>query len=214
VPVGLAVVPAKLAEAAARVIAEHAQCVVMQHGCAHRNHAPEGEKRSELGAHRSLQGVADDLARGRETLEGTFAGRFVPVLVPPWNRIAAEVESALPALGYRGLSTFGPRRVAMPWPGLMQCNTHVDVIAWREGRSFVGDDHAAALLARHLASRRESRVDPDEPSGLLTHHLDFGDAAWRFVERLLAFTRVHPAVEWVAPSVAFGLAPAAATSAR
>jgi hypothetical protein len=214
VPFGLAVVPAKLADAAAHVIAEHAQCVVMQHGSAHRNHAPGGEKQSELGAHRALHSVADDLSRGRTTLEAAFPGRFLPVLVPPWNRIAAEVESALPALGYRGLSTFGPRRVALPWPGLMQCNTHVDVIAWRAGRGFVGDDKAAALLAAHLASRRESRVDPDEPTGLLTHHLDLDDAAWRFVERFLAFTRVHAAVEWVPPSLAFGLAPAAATSAR
>ena len=213
-PLGLAVIPAKLADDAARVIAACRTCAVLQHGYAHRNHAPPVEKRCELGAHRALHDVADELSRGRRALQATFGAKFVPVLVPPWNRIAADVVSALPALGYRGLSTFGPRRTRTPLPGLVQCNTHVDVIAWRDGRSFVGDDDAAALLAGHLESRRESHVDPDEPTGLLTHHFDFDDAAWRFVERLLAFTRVHAAVEWVAPSVAFGLAPAGATSVR
>lgn len=214
VPLGLAVIPAKLADDATRAIAACERCTVMQHGYAHHDHAPAGEKRSELGTHRALRGIADELSRGREVLEAAFGARFAPVLVPPWNRIAAEVASALPALGYRGLSTFGPRRERMPAAGLVQCNTHVDVIAWHDGRSFVGDDRAAALLATHLASRREGRVDPEEPTGLLTHHLDFDAAAWAFIEQTFAVTRGHPAVRWVAPAAAFGLVPTAATSVR
>jgi hypothetical protein len=212
VPLGLAVVPAKLADEATRAIAACARCTVMQHGYVHHDHAPAGEKRSELGAHRALPGIADDLSRGREVLEAAFGERFAPVLVPPWNRIAADVVSALPALGYRGLSTFGARRERMPVAGLVQCNAHADVIAWHDGRRFVGDDEAAALLATHLASRREARVDPEEPTGLLTHHLDFDAAAWKFIGRLFAFTREHPALRWVTPAAAFGLEPMAATS--
>jgi hypothetical protein len=214
VPLGLAVVPSRLAVDAARIIAACNICTVVQHGYAHRNHAPAGEKSSELGMHRALPAIADELARGRKLLEASFGANFVPVLVPPWNRIAGDVVSALPALSYRGLSTFGPRREPMPFEGLVQCNTHVDVIAWRDTRSFVGDDQAASLLATHLASRREARVDPDEPTGLLTHHLDLDAAAWTFVGRLLAFTREHPAVQWIAPATAFGLPPTSTTSVR
>jgi hypothetical protein len=35
------------------------------------------------------------------------------------------------------------------------------------------------------------------PTGLLTHHLVFDAAAWRFVAELLARTRRHPAARWV-----------------
>jgi hypothetical protein len=214
VPLGVAVVPAMLSDDAAKVIAACRMCAVMQHGYAHHNHAPAVEKRCELGAHRALHDVADELSRGRRALQATFGAKFVPVLVPPWNRIAADVVSALPALGYRGLSTFGPRAARTPVAGLVQCNTHVDVIAWRDGRSFVGDEKGAALLAMHLASRRESRIDPDEPTGLLTHHLDFDNPAWAFIGRLLAFAREHPAAQWVAPVTTFGVAPAGPTSVR
>lgn len=214
VPLGLAVVPANLAAEAARVVAACTRCTVLQHGYAHRNHAPADEKRSELGAQRAPDEVADDLSRGWQLLDAAFGAAFVPVLVPPWNRIGGEVAAALPRLGYRGLSTFGPRRTPMPFAGLVQCNTHVDLIAWRDARSFVGEDRAAALLAAHLASRRESPADDDEPTGLLTHHLDFGDAAWQFLARLLALTREHEGAQWIAPATAFGLARPAPTFVR
>ena len=212
VPLGLAVVPARLADDAARIIATCRACVVLQHGYAHRNHASADQKRSELGAHRAIAEIEDELSRGRDALVAAFDAQFLPVLVPPWNRIADDVAATLPALGYRGLSTFGPRRASSPFPGAVQCNTHVDVIAWREGRSFVGDDAAAALITAHLASRRESRVDPDEPTGLLTHHVDLDAQAWSFIARLFAFIREHPTAQWVTPAAAFR--PGAATSAR
>lgn len=214
VTVSVAVVPMKLTDDAVRVIARCRRCAVMQHGYAHADHAPQGEKRSELGSHRALSVIADELSRGRERLSAAFGSQFAPVLVPPWNRIGAGVMTALPELGYRGVSTFAPRREAMPVAGLVQCNTHADVIAWRDARAFVGEDEAAARVAAHLASRRELRADADEPTGLLTHHLDLGTDAWTFVERLLAFTREHRAARWISPRRAFGLAEGSATSGR
>ena len=212
VTVGVAAVPAKLTDDAVPIIASSRRCVVMQHGYAHADHAPPGEKRSELGSHRALPVIADELLRGRERLSAAFGPRFAPLLVPPWNRIGSDVVAILPGLGYRGVSTFAPRREAMPVGGLVACNTHVDIIAWREARAFVGEDEAAARLTAHLASRRELRVDPDEPTGLLSHHLDFDADAWTFVERLLAFTRGHRAAQWLTPWTVFALAPA--TSGR
>ena len=41
----------------------------------------------------------------------------LPVLVPPWNRIAPDLIAHLPAAGYTGLSTFNPHPTAHPPPG-------------------------------------------------------------------------------------------------
>ena len=203
VPVAVAAIPATMDPRAAQAIGACGMCTVVQHGIAHANHAPASEKRSELGAHRAVSIVAGQLERGRDALSAAFGAQFLPVLVPPWNRIAQAVVQALPPLGYRGLSTFGPRAAFAPVDRLVECNTHVDPIAWRVDRSFVGAARATADLAAHLAARRERRVDAAEPTGLLTHHLDFDDAAWRFVDELFTMTREHRAAQWLAPAAVF-----------
>lgn len=203
VPLALAVIPARLSGDLVGAVAASPGCSVLQHGFAHRNHAPAGERSCELGVHRPLAVTAEELARGQRALRDAFRTRFLPVLVPPWNRIAAELVATLPDLGYHGLSTFAPRGSAQAAPGVVQCNAHVDPIAWRRGRIFVGEDAAASALAAHLAMRRSRSVDPFEPTGLLTHHLDFDDAAWGFVGALLAATRDHPAVAWLAAEAVF-----------
>ena len=191
----LAVVP-KMAEPALPGTA------LLQHGYAHTNHGMT--KKAELGADRPAATVAGELQTGRRRLLDLFADRVLPVLAPPWNRIAPEVVALLPALGFRGLSTYQPRAQAEAAPGLTQVNTHADIIDWRE-RRFVGDDMAAGAVLRHLIDRRLGRVDPAEPTGILTHHLVHDAPAWRFLERLLKFTRAHPAIRWLTPAQAFGL---------
>ena len=197
VPVALAVVPAALEASLAETVAVLPQCTVVQHGYAHRNHAPAGAKSCELGDERATLEVAAELDAGRRRLSAAFGARFRPVLVPPWNRIGRAVVAALPAGGFVGLSTFGPRASREAAPRLPRCNAHADPIAWREGRRFVGADRALAALLGHLARRREGTADADEPTGLLTHHLVFDAAAWRFVDRLFAHTRGHPAARWL-----------------
>jgi peptidoglycan/xylan/chitin deacetylase (PgdA/CDA1 family) len=203
VPVAIAAIPARLSGDLVEALIDMPSCTLLQHGYEHRNHAVPGERSCELDAHRPVAVCIAELVRGRERLEAAFGARFLPVLVPPWNRIAPEVVDALAQARYRGLSTFAPRRSTWAVPGVRQCNTHVDPIAWRRGRAFVGRDEAAARLAAHLALRRRSEVDPDEPTGLLTHHLDFDDDAWRFVEDLFDATRTHPAVAWLSAAEAF-----------
>ena len=158
----------------------------------------------ELGSQRPLATTLAELAIGRETLVRAFGERFAPILVPPWNRIADEVVAALPGAGYRGLSAFGPRGAARPAPGLMQCNTPVDLIAWRSGRAFIGAERAVARTVEHLAARREGRVDPEEPTGILTHHLDLTNEAWAFLDELSARTRAHAAAHWLSAERVFG----------
>ncbi len=201
VTVGLAVIPA-LAEPALASWIEAAPVEVLQHGWAHRSHAAPGGKRSELASHREPDEVAAELTRGFRRLGGIAGDRLRPVLVPPWNRIAPDLLPGLPRIGFGGLSTFGPRPAAEPVPGLRQANCHVDVVDWRDGRGFVGCGRALAAAIGHLASRRARSVDPDEPTGLLTHHAVHEESTWTFVARLLECTRRHPAARWLAPGEA------------
>lgn len=198
-PVALAVIPEPTGADLARRLATAPFARVLQHGWAHRNHRPAGERSAEYAADRPLATMTDELARGRAKLAELFGARCLPVLVPPWNRIDDAVIAALPALGLRFLSVFGPRA-----PGAAAIvNTHVDPIAWRAGRGFVGEAKALGELVRHLAARRTGSADAAEPTGLLTHHLGHDDALWRFLDRLLACTAVHPAARWLDPKVLF-----------
>lgn len=204
VPVALAVIPAGLEAGLVHAVRRAPQVTVVQHGYAHRNHAIAPARSCELGSQRPLAATLAELALGRETLARAFGDRFAPILVPPWNRIAEDVVTALPGGGYRGLSAFGPRVAVHPAPRLTQCNTHVDLIAWRSGRTFIGAARAVARTVEHLAARREARVDPNEPTGILTHHLDLGDEAWSFLDQLCARTRDHGAALWLRAERVFG----------
>ena len=199
VTVGLAVIPA-LARPSLAPWLESECAEVLQHGWAHGNHAADGQKRAELGAHRAPGVVAAELSKGFATLRELAGARFLPALVPPWNRIDEAVTSTLADVGFRGLSTFGPRRAAEAAPGIGQTNCHVDVVDWRGGRGFVGRDRAIAAVVAHLAARRERSADPAEPTGLLTHHAVHEESTWTFIDGFMALTKRHPAVRWLAPS--------------
>ena len=201
VTVGLAVIPA-LAELSLAPWLESVRAEVLQHGWAHRNHAAGGEKKSELGDGRDTRAAMGELTRGFGKLRVLAGDRFRPVLVPPWNRIDPVLVPTLPRIGFRGLTTFGPRCAASPAPGLMQTNCHVDVVDWRGGRGFVGPERALAAVVGHLAARRKGSVDAAEPTGLLTHHAVHDESAWDFCARLFERARRHPAARWLEPGEA------------
>ena len=204
-PLALAVIPAAAEAALARHLDGEPSTAVLQHGYAHRNHEPEGRKKCELGGARPEATLLAELARGRERLGTLFGARALPVLVPPWNRIAAGLLPALPGLGFRGLSTYTARAAACPAPGLLQVNCHLDPIRWKPARGFLGEDAALDLLCGHLAARREGRADPQEPSGLLTHHAVQDERLWRFLDRLLAALSAHPAVGLLTAAAVFDI---------
>jgi hypothetical protein len=177
VPLALAVVPADATPALAARLAAVPGVDLLQHGYGHTNHAPPGEKKCELGLHRPAMIVLGELATGWLAMERLFASRGLPVLVPPWNRIAAPLVPALPEVGYRGLSTYDIRPRAHPVSGLVQINTHVDLIDWRAGR-FAGRETVLAALARALVA---ARTTTGEAVGILSHHLAMDEAAWDFL---------------------------------
>jgi len=145
------------------------------------------------------------LAAGRTRLEAVAGGRFLPVLAPPWNRLPEAVASQLAGAGLLGLSQYGPRSRAECAPGVAQVNTHVDIIAWRGDRAFIGEDRALDAATRHLAAKRMRAADAGEPTGWLTHHAVHDEAAWAFLERLFESTRELPAVAWRRPEELFNI---------
>ena len=132
-----------------------------------------------------------------------FDADFIPVMVPPWNRISDNVTAQLSALGFIGVSVDNPRHYAIEY-GLRRCNTHVDIVAWRNQEAFIGTEVALELLIRHLKMKRTSRADCSEPTGLLTHHQRHDQASWLFINELLTHTRGHPAARWLSPALIFG----------
>ena len=184
VPVTLAVIAARSGQALAdRLTGDPGICVAV-HGWAHRNHAGPEEKKQELGPHRPVGVVMEELARGLRHLQALHGTQFVPVLVPPWNRIHPDIVQGLPALGYAALSVFGPEK---PGP-LRVLNTHVDLIDWR-GTGRAKD--LETLLAEIVAA-----LQRDAPIGLLTHHLIHDVRAWAVVERVLALTTGQGSARW------------------
>ncbi|MCB1363789.1 MAG: polysaccharide deacetylase family protein [Rhodobacteraceae bacterium] len=199
-PVHLAVIPARADAALAEFVARHPLLIPVVHGWAHASHAPACEKKAEFGAHRPLPAMQDEAVQGLARLSGLFRGRVRPMFVPPWNRIAEEVASGLPAAGYAMLSTFTPRKAPDAAPGLLQINTHLDPIAWKAGRGLVPPEALIAQLAADLGARRAGRADGDEPYGILTHHLAHDDAIWDFTGALFRRLLRGPARRWTAPA--------------
>ena len=113
------------------------------------------------------------------------AAAFLAVLVPPWNRLDRQLIGRLTACGFCGLSTYGRRGLRpRPRPACIQVNTHLDPIDWRGERLFVGE---VAALERLVAV-----LDPDEPIGILSHHLAMDEPGWQFLDRLLGVLAAHP----------------------
>lgn len=194
VPVALAVIPLAqdrpLAASLPEALADWPQASVLQHGIAHRNRAGPDAKKSEFPAPAPSEAPAEDIAgglvRGAGRLRAAFGPRFLTVLTPPWNRLAPGWLDRLPGLGYGGVSRFGePPYAARAFvPGLLEIDTHVDVIDWRQGRRFLGEGRCLGRLAGHLAARRAGRTHAEMPTGLLTHHLVHDTDTWRFLDSL------------------------------
>ena len=188
VPLALAIVPAGATQALATRLSQAPGIDLLQHGYAHSNHAPAGEKKSELGPERPAMLVLGELGTGWLALERLFGSSVLPVLVPPWNRIAPGLVPALPEIGFRGLSTFGIRPRTRLVSGWVQVNTHIDLIDWRT-RRFTGTEVVLDAFARALVS---ARTGSDEPLGLLSHHLAMDEPAWDFLNSLWERVRGMP----------------------
>lgn len=202
-PLALAVVPLHLDRPGAARIAVAPGVAVLQHGLRHANRAGAGEKKCEFPDALPLDAMLAELDQGRAVLHAAFDGQALPILVPPWNRLAPAMIPALPSIGLSGISTYQPRRAAEAAPGVRQVNCHVDPIDWHGTRGFIGEQAALTLVADHLRARREGRVDAEEPTGLLTHHAVHDEAMWRFLDGLIARLTHHPWARLLPATVLF-----------
>jgi len=196
-PLALAVIPAPADTGLAQALRVAPGVVALQHGYSHGNHAAAGAKKAEFPIGRDPSAALLDLAGGMQRMQALFGDRALPVLVPPWNRIDPTLTGRLTDLGIRGLSTYGPRAAGTTDRGMVLVNTHVDIFSWRPERRFLGIEGCLRLAIGHLAARREGRVDPSEPTGLLTHHLVHDEDAWSFLAMFLRRTSGHAAVRWM-----------------
>src|SRR5690606_3882200 len=187
VDLAIAVIPSKATAALAERIADEPHVVVLQHGFYHRNFQRKeiGEKAAELGTRRDPDEAVADLAAGAARLRDLFGDKLLPVLVPPWNRIAPAVARRLCEVGLTGLSTF-----TWMYPcERRQLQAHFDIIKWHGDRRFIGWRSAALRFDLQLARRR---TNPAEPIGVLSHHLAHDDACFEFLARFFDIARRHP----------------------
>jgi hypothetical protein len=192
VPLALAVIPQAVQ---APVLAQDGRWVrILQHGADHVLRSAAPEKKTEFPASEPVQLALARLGSAAAQIAGPLT---LPVLVPPWNRIGStELTGRLAAAGYRGLSRFGPRVAASSLAGLVQVNTHVDIIDWHGARGFVGEQAALRAATAHLQARRAGRADAHEATGWLTHHLVHDEACWSFLARLFERTAGDASVVW------------------
>ncbi|RCW82307.1 polysaccharide deacetylase family protein [Phyllobacterium bourgognense] len=195
VPLTLAVIPAHVNEQLARRLAQEAGVNVAVHGWSHENHASANEKKQELGPHRAPAVMSAELVDGYRRLEKLFPNRFVPVLVPPWNRIDPVLLKELPNLDFGALSVFGPpnEKVMSVLPVV---NTHVDLMDWHGTRGCKDHGQLVEAIVTELRLRCASS---DEPIGILTHHLVHDESAWDFLQKLFALIAAAPAGRWISP---------------
>ena len=194
IPLSLAVIPAGATPELASFVDGVPGTAVLQHGYAHANHAPPGVKKAEFGAHRPLPAMLAEITAGRERLAGLFGSRFLPVFVPPWNRVADSVAGALRTCGIGWISTFGRRRDRAGIPGR---NCHIDIIDWRGSHAFLGTAPVLETLLSLLGDLRREQPQCCEPVGILTHHRDHDTAGWQFLAQLASVVRDHPGAIWL-----------------
>jgi peptidoglycan/xylan/chitin deacetylase (PgdA/CDA1 family) len=190
IPLALAVIPAGAGQALARLLADRTDVDVALHGWSHANHAPAGQKKQELGSHRPADVVLAELAEGHGRLLRLFDERYVPVLVPPWNRIDASLLPSLEALGIEALSVFGAEKAGPP----AMINTHADIMDWH---GTYGCRPASAIMG-DVVARLVTMAATGGTMGLLTHHLVHDEAAWAFIDGMVEATVRHPACRWCA----------------
>lgn len=159
-PIDMAVIPAALDEQAAAhlksLVQKHPKAGVHQHGYAHLNHEPEGQRKCEFGTARQPARQLADLIAGRNRLIQMLGGIHIdPIFTPPWNRCSAELGSELHLHGFKMLST-----------DKFRCDVGKDIaqlpvtMDWERARR-----EGSVLNALAIAI-----ADSGQPVGIMLHH--------------------------------------------
>ncbi len=199
IPVHLAIIPKLATPALADHIHAMPNVIPVVHGWAHQNHEPQGIKKAEFGATRPIETCIEDAKAGLDLLKNMFGTRLKPMFVPPWNRINPDINAHLAMIGYTNLSTYSPRKSRQAAIGLTQINTHLDPIAWHDGRGLVAPDILISEIVKQMQDRRLGRADNTEPFGLLTHHLVHDQDISSFIQQFLTIMQNGPTTIYTIP---------------
>jgi hypothetical protein len=191
-PLHLAVIPKYATSTLGKQLSSTNLIIPVVHGWAHVSHAPEGQKNAEFGTPRSIEDCAHDAISGLHSMIDLFGDKLKPMFVPPWNRINPDLGEHLVAIGYDTISTYAPRKTQYAVPNLEQINTHLDPIAWHQGRSLIAPETLVEQIVKLMQDRRLGHTDNTEPLGFLTHHLVHDEAIWDFTEQFLTIMRTGP----------------------
>ncbi|HEX6442346.1 MAG TPA: polysaccharide deacetylase family protein [Stellaceae bacterium] len=197
VPVALAVIPALVESDLADALLSRPYVAVLQHGWSHTNHHALGKK-SEFPASRNAAEVATELRAGANRLRALFGSRFVPILAPPWNRFAPEFVPLLAPAGILALSTMARPQTVWDESGIAHIDAHLDPVAWKADRGFIGTEPGLDLLLGHLRAQRLRGTAAASTIGILTHHLVMDRPTAAFLEQMIAMLAAHSAASWVA----------------
>lgn len=189
VPLALAAVPDGEPRTLAPLLKDHPQVRVIQHGVDHQNRR-EGAAAGEFPEAASRDEIAARLEEGWVKLAGLPGA--LRVFTPPWNDVHPALAGALHRTGYLGVSAWG--ELSAPEKPY-RVDTHLDLMRWKSGPRFRGAGRMRGALREELA-RRRSTGRWDAPIGLLTHHLAHDAAAWRYLDRFLAWSRTRPELRW------------------
>jgi hypothetical protein len=185
-PLDLAVIPAELDPPAARELLDRIErsggrLGVHQHGYAHVNHEPSGERKCEFGPSRRREDQLRDIASGREWLDALLGPALEPIFTPPWNRCTAATGSCLVELGFELLSREASA-APLGAPGLRELPVHVDWLKRRDG---------VRLPPEAIAALAAAAVERGGPVGVMLHHAEMDGAELERAAELLATLAEH-----------------------
>lgn len=201
-PLVISAVPAWLDGNCRSLLAAEPGIFVAQHGFDHSDHSAAGEKSIELGGTKASQRVIERIRRGLECLNTGDIPNLLALMVPPWNRLSEPVLAALPALGFRSISTFAKDQRGIAF-GLDHINCHIDPIFWRHGKRHMSETELALKTVEQLQLAGNDS-NSNRPTGLLTHHLDMDHSAFSMMHDYLSIIAAHPNIDCHSPIDLFG----------
>ena len=198
IPANFAAIPTASTPATADLIATLDSAFVFVHGYAHADHSGADERKSEYSCTRPFGEMEAEWREGIRMIEDLYGDNALRVFVPPWNRMPSDLQLRLADAGFIGYSARAH--------DLAVINVHVDLFDSRT-HAFRGDEISLSGIVQHLRAKRTGNADPGEPTGVMTHHLVFDDAAWSFLRQLFAATGLEDGTRWLAGRRIFEIRP-------
>lgn len=191
VPVNLEIIPARLTEAAVKLLQAHKRFApnlveLHQHGWRHVNHETE-HKKSEFGVARGFAEQLRDIESGRERLEEAFGDRFYAAFTPPWNRCNQDTLRILDCLRFKVLSRDRGGRAAIGY-GFRELSTTLDLFRWKGGATLKPCGEVVCQLIAQMAA--------GDPVGILLHHKVMDARAMELLDFLLCRLTQFPVVRF------------------